>query len=458
MVDLLLIATLFLFVFIDAVWGCFRRNFFGSIMRLVSVVICAFLAYLCAQYIGDHLMQIPIGEARNIGDVFEELLISSPELVAALQYSDTIDQLVRHLPEIMAKELLFVPFFAIFRLISLPVIEILNTILFGGKRRREKAKKKHFMIKLGKRLGGLAVGALQGFLCFCICLVPIFGFSNFAASFADNFKDSQVEELASFSETVDNTIAKSMDSSITVKALKISGIYKLCDNVFYKLSHTTMIRDGQKTDIYYFETLENAFPAVSAFLLLQDMDPEHMTTEDYRNLNNVFVTAKDSEEVSAVLKDVTGGLVASYVEEEYQESAKMITDTFVEYVLAESTATENLDLELEMTAIENILSVMNTAVSEGAESAFEVKSADTVVDSVLNTEATYETLVGVVQDEEKGASLRNEINMEDVSKEKTAEELKKYRDAKLEGATPEQSARINELVGSVADLLGVTLD
>ncbi len=455
-----MIATVLLFVFlafilIDTLQGL-RRGLFPSLVRLGSVVAVILLAFFTAEYIGDHIMELELTYEGSVYTLEQIITLSIHDLnlEEALNYSDTIKQLVMHLPEILVKELLFVPLFFLYKLITLPIIGIINRIFFRSKKKMGDGT---VVRRKKRRFSGMLVGAVQGLLCFAVLMVPVFGILDFGSAFSRAFKESESPELVSAAVTVENDLVAPLESAMWVKTLELCGVRAACTVSFNALSKTVLVQDADSHAIYYFETLEEAFPAINAFVVLKDIDPEHMTSDDYKKLGYVFATAKSSEEVSTVVTEVTTSLVSSYVDEHYKGSADAITEIFLAEVLAEHTDTENVDYEKELGAVQTILEVIDSATAEDSDHAFDNHDIDVVVDTILSSDVTYTTIIKVIENEETAKTLREEINMGESMKAETAELLNTYRAERLESVTAEEMVRILEATDSIAELLGVSL-
>ncbi len=472
MIATVLLLCFLVFILIDALQGL-RRGLFPSLTRIASIVGVIILAFFTAEYIGDHIMFL---EFTYEGDkhTFEELMvlyIQNNNFEEALNYSDTIKQLVMHLPEILVKEILFVPLFFIYRLITLPIVGIVNKIAFPKKKKRrdesdaerelteqeQEKEKKDTTRRRWFRFGGMIVGTVQGIICFLVVMVPVFGICHFGTDFVEAFDASEHEAMVGICDTMDEDVIQPIENAAWVKTLDFCGLRKLCVYTFEELSHTPFEQNGEVIDIYYFVKLKATFPALNAFLLLQDIDPEHMTSEDYQKLNHVFATAKDSEEVASVLGEVTNSMVSDYVSDEYRGSADVFTDVFLDEVMAEQTDTQNVDFEKELGAIKTILEVMSLATDENAEHAFGDKDIDTVVDTIVDTDVTFTTVLKVSNDDESSQKFREEINMNESMKEKTEKLLNDYRSEQSQTAAIEEYSRIIEATDALAAILGITL-
>jgi hypothetical protein len=307
------------------------------------------------------------------------------------------------------------------------------------------------------RWAGMLLGAVQGILCFIIVMVPVFGLVQFGEKFIDEFAESETEELAALCASMDESFVAPIDNAAWIKALDACGVRSLCLSTFHGLSHTTLTHDGVDKDIYYFMTLEDAFPTISAFLLLQDIDPEHMVAEDYRKLNNVFSTAKDSEEVSTVLKEVTISLVEDYTKDEFRDSADILTQAFVDELLSENTQIEKVDLEKELDAVKTILEIMDSASNEDVTTAFDGRQVDAIVEIVVSSDVAYNTLVKTLENEESCETLRRDIQIGGLHKEDAEKALNDYRQEVSEAMTEEEFSRVVAVTDSIADLMGITL-
>ena len=467
MIATILLGILILFVVIDILQGL-RRGLYASLTRLASIALCIVGAFFLAQYLGNHILEMSIvyeGEKVLLGDLARALLESNEDLASIFEYSPTLKELALHLPEVLAKEILFLPLFFILRLVSLPIVGIINKIAFPRKKRDENGKK----VKIKRKkyhLFGMLVGAVQGALCFAIIMVPIFGLSDFSAIFVNQFKNSDSEQLRALSETLENEFVSPLSSSFIVKTMDKTGVHDACSTTFTALSHTTIQnKKGEVKDVEYFHTLESTLPAVDAFVHLSSvMDSVdgglgNLSSEDYSKLSDAFATASKSEAVADVLTEVTGSMVKDTVGGEYQETAGKITDIFVQEVIAKNNESDTaVDLEKELGAMQEVLNIMDSATSSGVENVFSEKDVDSIVDTIISTDVAYTTFVKAVKDEETVSTIKSEIALDEAKKEDTKAALDDFLAEKQTTATPEEFERIQAAVDAIAGMLDITLN
>ncbi len=466
MIATVLMAILIVFVVIDVLQGL-RRGLYASLTRLASIALCIIGAFFLAQYLGNHILEVPVtyeGETVLLGELVRALLENSEELASIFEYSPTLKELVIHLPEVLAKEILFIPLFFILRLISLPIVGIINKIAFPKKRRDENGKK----VKVKRRkyhLFGMLVGAIQGALCFALIMVPVFGLADFSVTFINQFKDSDSEELRAFSDTLENEFVSPLASSFIVQTMDKTGMHTVCSDTFTALSHANIQnKKGEVKDVEYFHTLESTLPAVDAFVHLSGVldsangDFSSISSEDYGKLSDAFATASKSEAVADVLTEVTGSMVKDTVGGEYQETAGKITDIFVQEVIAKNNESETpVDLEKELGAMQEVLNIVDSATSSGVESVFEEKDVDSIVDTIVSTDVAYTTFIKAVEDEETSSVIKNEIALDESKKEDAKAALDDFLAEKQTTATPEDFERIQAAVDAIAGMLDINL-
>lgn len=453
-----LTATAILFIVIDLLMGI-RRGFFPALVRFGFVFLCAFLSYLFAPSISHLLMEIPILNGESLQAAYEGYLHSQEGLAAALSLSKPIEQIVFHLPEVLLSEIAFVLVFFLARLLTLPISAILCRIVFGkngGKKTTEEGEEKK-NLNGSFRSGGALVGVLQAVVCFAVLLVPIFGTVEFCDRFDQSFATAEEEALATIAEDARLTIVEPVNNSVVAKATEKMGIRSLCTTVFHRLSDTTIELADESRTIDYFEYLESMFPAVSALLKLADVDPEHMTDKDYDNLCVVLETAQSHEDISAAVKDSVSSVVSEFVDDSFRDSADVVVNTFADKIMSEENKLDGEKLRAEVASIQDTLKVIQTATSESADSAFEVISADVLVDGIIETEVLYETLVEVANDPEKREVLRADFVSSEEQIEMMKTEIENYRAHSLETRTYEDMVKIAEITDALALVLGVDI-
>ena len=438
-------------------WDVFqglRRGFYPALVRLGFVCLCLVGAYFLSAPLSGLLTGTPLPflKGQTFHEAYEAFLLSKEEIARALSLSEVFKELVFRLPDVLLTEIDFLILFALLRLITLPISYLISLIFFGRRGRRVKIFGGSF------RLGGMAVGFLQGVVCLAVILVPIFGVVEFGERLTNAFSDTEEPVIAEIVQTVEDNVVEPVNESMVTRICNGIGIRSLCVKLFHGLSSTEVRLSSGVRTIDYFEYLESMFPALSALVKLADVDPEHMTDKDYANLADVLHTAKNNEELSHVVKDSVSNVVTEFVDESYRDSADIVVTLFAEKVVGDKEQINSESLRAEVQAIQDTLKVIQTATSEAADSAFEVVSADTLVDGIIKTEILYETLVEVATDPEKREVLCKDFAMSESQKAEMKVEIEKYRNESSEKRSPEELAKILEITDALGLMLGVELE
>lgn len=471
--QLFLLIAAIIFIAWDVLMGL-RRGLFPSLVRLVFVGACFTIAYLTSEPLAYIIMETPMpflgGETFHAA--YEGYLLAQEGLAEALALSEAVEQLVFHLPDVLVSEVDFIVLFALLRLVSMPFSFIVSRILFGKPEKKARAKKAEntegeepVNEKKGRRSlagrfrsGGAVIGLLQGVVCFAVLLVPLFGMVEFGERFHASFADAEEAVLADIAADIKEDMVDPINASPVTKVCESVGLRALAVTMFHDLSDTTLELSSGNRQIDYFEYLENMFPAVSALLKLSDVDPSHMTDKDYENLSIVLQTAQTHEDIAHAVKDGVTNVVDRFVEDSYRESADVVISSFADKVVSQKDVISTEQLKKEVEAVEKTMMVIQTATSESADTAFEVVSAETLVDHIIETEILYDTLIEVAADPEQREVLVKDFFATDEQKENMREEINKYRDQSADTRPVEEYARILEITDALADMLGIDLD
>lgn len=454
MIRFVILALALVFIGWDVFQG-FRRGLYPALVRFGFICGCFVLAYFLSAPLSGLLTDVPLAffNGQTLHEAYEGFLMSQEDLAQALALSDMFMELVLHLPEVLLSEIDFVILFVILRLITLPISYVICRKCFG-----KDGKQVGPASQTVRVVGGIGVGALQGIICLAVILVPIFGVAEFGERFNESFANSEEQTFVEISQGIDDAIVTPVNSSGVTKICGALGIRSLCVSAFHGLSSTEVqLTSGEKT-IDYFEYLESMFPVLSTLVKLADVDPEHMTTEDYSNLADVLHTAKTNEELTSVVEDSVSNVVSQFVDESYRESANVVVSIFADKVVNGKETITGEKLAAEVEAIKDTMVVIKSATSEAADSAFEVVGADTLVDGIIRTEMLYDTLVEVANDPEMREVLCQDFTMNDSQKELMKTEIEKYRVDSAETRTPEDLAKILEITDALGLVLGVELE
>lgn len=448
-IQTVLLVTAIVFLAFDMLWGL-RRGLMPALLRFAVVCVGAVLAFwlsapLCHMLIN---LSLPFADGQTFQELYEGFLLAQEGLDEALALSTPIRQLVYFFPEVLMREFAFVIVFSVYRLLTWPITAILSRVLFGKK----KKKRARF-----SKSGGVLVGFAQALVCLAVFMVPFFGFLEFGERFDLAFQDSQNTDIAETTVVLEENVLEPIHTSPVSQVMETIGMRKLAVWTFHRISLTTIeFSNGTKT-IDYFTYLEDMFPAVSALIMMKDMDPEHMTDRDYENLTIVLDTAKEKEEITQAVRDTVEGVVTEHVNEEYRETANVIVETFAEKIFADEADLTGAQMQKEIDAVKSSLRVMETATSESAESAFSVVPAEQIVREIMQTEYLYETIVEVSEDEAKKARIQEDLVMTESQKELAKTEIETYRAAAVEDKTPEEMQKILAITDALALMLDVEL-
>ena len=480
LVSAILLITILLFVIVDVAMGCWR-GLFSALIRLGEVIVCAVIAFFLAPVISHWLLELPLVNGESIQAVYDGFIGSYGEVSAALELSEGISQLVYHLPEVLVNEIMFVALFFALRLLTLPIHFLVSRLVdLPGKMVLKKAKKaanavqpdsaterkkrsKYRAIKstnLALRFCGVIPGVVQALVCVLILMVPLFGMVEFGERFSASFSDSNQTEIVAMAEKIDDDFVEPINNSVVGKVCGGLGIKQACIGVFHLLSETELEVSGKPMRIDYFEFMESLFEPIDSLLKLSNVDPEHMTDQNYEDLSAVLQTAQTNEHKEYIEEAVKGGVtdvVTQFVDDSFRNTADIVVESFTDKLLdAEEPITGDV-LKKEVNAIRDTLTVIQTATSESAESAFEVIKADTLVDGLIQTDLLYGTLIEVVDDPENLEILRNDLAANTVQKENIKTEIEKYRNESSAVRSEEEMTKILEITDALAKVFDVDL-
>lgn len=479
-VSIVLLVLVILFIALDMALGCWR-GLLSALTRLFIVIGCAVGAYFLAPVVSHWLLDLPIVDGQSIQMIYEGFLGSYEQVVSALELSEGIKTLVYHLPEVLVNEIMFVLLFFVLRLVTIPVSFLISVIVHifkgvflkimkkGSKKPNKEGKKSrgkragYATLKTASvllRFGGAIPGALQAIVCVLVLLVPLFGMVEFGERFSASFSDSNHTEIVAMADAVEDEFVEPVNNSFVGKICGAFGIKKACITVFHHLSDTEVEVSGKTMKIDYFEFMESLFEPINSLLKLQNVDPEHMTEDDYDNLSSVIATAQTSEHKEYITEAVKGGVtevVSQHVDDSFRNSADIVVNNFTDKILESGTPITSAALQSEVNAVRDTLTVIQTATSENVESAFEVIKADTLVNSIIETEYLYETLTEVTEDPEQLEVIRTDFTMDDEQKETMKAEIEKYRNESLATRSEEEMAKIVEITDTLAKVFDLQL-
>lgn len=179
---------LWAFALIGMVWGLIR-GWKNSVIRLVEVVVCAFVAYFLASSLAEAVLALDLSSyglsvaGVNVTTIEETMttLISSVEIISGIvNASPTISSLITIFPVVIISLVSFVILFFLIKYF----VGIFHAIIGGIIRRRKKKQSAYDEDDNAKkrtlsRLIGAGIGVLQGIICFAVVFMPIAGVTFF---------------------------------------------------------------------------------------------------------------------------------------------------------------------------------------------------------------------------------------------------------------------------------------
>ena len=177
------------FILAGMLWGLIR-GWKNSLIRLLEVVLCAFLAYFIAGSLADAFLSVDLTKyGFNIAGVqvttIEETLanlIGTFEIVKeVIEVSPTLKSIIAILPLIIISLVLFIVLFFVIKFFVWIIHAIVGAVI--RKKLKEQSEYNDDAVKRKNisRLIGAGVGVLQGIVCFAIVMCPISGVTYFLA-------------------------------------------------------------------------------------------------------------------------------------------------------------------------------------------------------------------------------------------------------------------------------------
>ncbi len=306
------------------------RGFSKSIIRFFMVLGMAVLAFFVVPSITNFVLKFDISNLNiNIGGVqvitvqelIEDLLRKIPIVEDLIHASPTLEAFIKFLPVMVANVAMFIVFFFVFKWISMIIYWIVAGIFFSKKKMAGKDKHKFI---------GAVIGAVQGILIACVCMVPMFGIietaqpviqvaiqENQEAEAAESAeaaapevyyaeseteseeKNAMIEQVEKVATEVDK-YTEAFNNTWIVKVLNSVGVKKLSVSMFDNL--TTVTDKGVTYSIRAeIKSVANVFPQVKAIL------SSGLDMEDNACLDKIKAAANelfDDEVFGTIIKEI----------------------------------------------------------------------------------------------------------------------------------------------------------
>lgn len=282
------------------------RGWKRSLVRFGVVLLSAILAFVFASSISASVMNTPLSEAPDMAQEifssvpFEEdtpikeavfLLIGEDESIGQLlAATPSLTNFIAGVPEALLSALLFVPLFLIIKLLLWIPSAIITAF---------------FLRKKSRRLIGGAIGALQGVLCACVILVPVFGCMTTLDAVVSAVPEQSENTIYLEINALDEQYYQPLKKDPTYSVMKALGIKSLCGSVFNGLA-TVKNTDGSKTEV--FNDLNKTLPAVVQLARFKELNIEDLGEKDVELFRSLSVTIGDAPLIVNTASELLSGL------------------------------------------------------------------------------------------------------------------------------------------------------
>lgn len=406
----------FLFIIIGILLGL-ARGFVPSIIRFVTVIISAIIAYFVTASVVESLLQLDLStfgwtiggiEFTNVNTTMISLLQSFPYVSDIISLSPTFRDFVLILPSLVLNLVVFVLLFFIVKAIMWILYKIVSKI-FSPKKKKGEIQNKH-------RLIGALTGAVQGIFCFVLTIIPALGIVNIAnntveyvntynsasnsghaeiavASFSQlSTQEAEEESVMSFISTEEiSRFLNPIKQNWVVKTLDFLGVGKMADIMFDGL--TTF--EIKKTETNIRKEISTITALAVRGNRIASGNLANLSIEDIRVVDEMV----DLTFESPLLKNIVGEAVPNIASEWSSSSGSSligytrpnfgemegIADSFL---LALSIASPT-DIEKDFKSASKVLMVTNTSgklnsISAGGDSAFEIFSDKMFIQDIVD--------------------------------------------------------------------------
>lgn len=268
------------------------RGWKRSLVRFCVVLLSAILAFALATGLSASVMNTPLSEAPDmVAEMFPSaeidgdmpikeavlLLIGEDEGIGQLlDATPTLTNFITGIPGALLSAVLFVPLFFIIKFLLWIPSAIITAI---------------FLRKKSRRLVGGAIGALQGVLCACVILVPVFGCMTTLDAAINAIPQETENTIYTDVKALNEQYYQPLKSDPGYGVMKALGLKSLCSSVFNGLT-TVKNTDGSKTAV--FDDLNKTLPAVVQLARFEELNTEDPDEKDVELLRSLSVTIGNS--------------------------------------------------------------------------------------------------------------------------------------------------------------------
>ncbi len=259
-VSFILLCVFLFFVAFSAFVG-FVRGMNKSVIRLITLAVAMVLTFFASAIATNLIADKLLIEGQTLGELILNELSAEETIISFLEAAPLLKQTILAAPALAIAIVIFpVMFFLlsfiswiVFRCIQKPLRKRMFKEQFPKNRQEKKEMKKNkkpFLVRLGKRVAGLGIGAVTGALIFGMIIAPVLGLISVLPenSALNEVIDTMVEQ-----EILDASTAQQIKDGIAVRDGAILKSYRLIGlslaGKLYLSSVSQIEHDGQKTNI-----------------------------------------------------------------------------------------------------------------------------------------------------------------------------------------------------------------
>lgn len=353
-VSMVISGIVLFFVLVGVLVGAIR-GLKKSAVRVGVVVLSAVLAVWLSVSCANNILQTEIGNCSAevneflgidgvcqpsdtpLFEAVKNVMMANETLSDFMEVAPTLTAFIMVTPQVLIAESIFVFLFFIIKLV-LGIPEMILKAIFMRKKEGEK----------GHHGWGALVGAVQGFFCACVVLVPLLGMTSLlgtaveAAYALPDHEHGESADLIESIEVVDHEFLSPLTRDPAYRFLKATGIRYLCVETFYSLSNVTY--NGER--ISYLREVNDLLPVALHFVEIGNIDYENMNEQDAAFLGDLVSSITHSHLASVTISEVVSNVSNKLLVGEevlgitLPDDADESTSTFVHDVLEVLVAAE----------------------------------------------------------------------------------------------------------------------
>lgn len=311
------------------------RGFARALLRFIVVCATAVITYFLVNPISRGLVNADLSNLNvsvlgnpltTVNETLVSILQGIPAVGDLMAVSPTFTDLIKAVPVVFLNVILMIVLFFIFKLFTMILYKLLDKMILPERKKKEKPKK--------QLLGGL-IGAVQGFICFAVVLIPMFGLVNLSdkvmaqintvnsslqnASFdttsspvvyaedrggdviyinAD--QENEGDDVGNKLKEIDGKYVELIKDMFVFKAYKAVGLADLATVTFEGL--TTMNIKNDRVSLT--NEIENAAKGYEIYNNLKGVSFKDLTENDIKNIKGIINTLFDSRLIGNIVEEI----------------------------------------------------------------------------------------------------------------------------------------------------------